>query len=98
MNDRQRLVTVGRFENAFEAEQAKLLLEEEGIQTVLFGGDLMANLPEMGLVNMVLQVFEEDRTRAEKILEERFPPLAESDEGDIDEEDWSEEGPGEADE
>lgn len=72
MKENQRLVTIARFENSFEAQMAKLLLEEEGIHAVILGETLGTSFPDVSKLDFVeLQVFEEDRITAEKILEEK---------------------------
>ena len=85
MKENQKLVTIARFEDAFEAEQAKAILEDEGIRAVLFGADLMTTMPPMSRVHIILQVFEEDKARAEQILSEQ-PSTPANDEEYVDEE------------
>jgi len=63
-----RLVTIGEFESGFDAELARMRLEEEGIEAVVVGGDLVANMPPIELIKIELQVFEKDAQKAAEIL------------------------------
>lgn len=63
-----RLVTVAEFDTTFEAELARMHLENEDIETVVVGGDLVANMPTMPVVRIELQVFEKDLERAMAVL------------------------------
>ena len=63
------LVTVGEFENGFEAELAKVRLEEEGIEAIVVGGDLLAVMPAIGVIKVELKVFEKDAQKAAQIIE-----------------------------
>ena len=72
MKENQKLITIARFENGFEAQLAKVSLEESGIHAVIFGETLGSAFPYSGKQNYVeLQVFEEDRAQAEKLLDEK---------------------------
>ena len=64
-----KLVTVGEFETGFEAELAKVRLEEEGIEAIVVGGDLVANMPTIEVIKVELQVFEKDAQKAAQIIE-----------------------------
>lgn len=69
MNEDQKLVTIGQFESAFEAEQAKIALEDEGISTIVLGDNLGTSIPYSSRTDYVeLQVFEKDQERAKQIL------------------------------
>ncbi len=63
-----KLVTAGEFENGFEAELAKVRLEEEGIEAIVVGGDLVANMPTIEVIKVELQVFEKDAQKAAQII------------------------------
>ena len=70
MKDKQKLVTIGRFENGFDAELARIALENEGISAMILGGELLVNLPTIYGISICLQVFEEDAENAKRILSE----------------------------
>ncbi len=61
------LVTVGVFENGFEAELAKVRLEAEGIEAIVVGG-LLAAMPAIGVLKVELKVFEKDAQKAAQII------------------------------
>jgi hypothetical protein len=86
MTMEDKLVTVEEFETGFEAELAKVRLEEEGIDAIVVGGDLVANMPTIEPIKVELQVFEKDAERAAQIItaiEQESKP--ESDEQESDE-------------
>lgn len=64
-----RLVTVGEFETGFEAELVKVRLEEQGVEAVVVGEDLVANMPTIERIKIELQVFEQYAEKAAKIIE-----------------------------
>ncbi len=68
MTVEDRLVTVGVFENGFEAELAKVRLEAEGIDAIVLGGDLVAYRGTVGPIKVELQVFEKDAQKAAQII------------------------------
>ncbi len=70
MRDKEALVTVGEFENDFDAEIARVALENGGIRAVILGGDLVANMPPLREVRLRLQVFAGDVEKAKQILHE----------------------------
>lgn len=83
MRDDQKLVPIAEFEGSFDAELAKLALENEGIESVVFGGDLLAVLPHINAIKVELQVFEADVERAKQVLANMEPSDdSENDEGD----------------
>ncbi len=63
-----KLVTAGEFENGFEAEIVKVRLEAEGIDAIVVGGDLVANMPTIAPIKVELQVFEKDAQKAAQII------------------------------
>ncbi len=63
-----KLVTVGEFETGFEAELAKVRLEAEGIDAIVFGGELATNRGAVGPIAVELQVFEKDAQKAAQII------------------------------
>lgn len=73
MKNGQKLVTIARFENGFEAQLAKVSLDEAGIHAVILGESLGTAFPDLSKIDYVeLQVFEEDRMRAEQWLAENM--------------------------
>ena len=64
-----KLVTAVEFETGFEAELVKVRLEEEGIEAIVVGGDLVANMPTIAPIKVELQVFEQYAEKAAKIIE-----------------------------
>ena len=63
-----KLVTVAEFEHDFEAEMARIALENEKIEATIVGGDLVANMPTIEPIKIELQEFEQDAERAIEIL------------------------------
>ena len=83
MKDDEKLVTIVKFESSFNAELAKLELDNAGIQSVVLGDNLPVNLPEIDVIRIELQVFEKDAERAKQILAEKYPlDEGQNDEGD----------------
>ena len=80
-----KLVTAGEFETGFEAELAKVRLEEEGIEAIVVGEDLVANMPAIERIKIELQVFEKDAQKAAQIIEAIEQESSESDESESDE-------------
>ena len=60
--------TVGEFETGFEAELIKVRLEEQGVEAVVVGEDLVANMPTIERIKIELQVFEQYAEKAAKII------------------------------
>ena len=71
MHDDEKLVTIEKFDTGFDAEPAKLTLENAGIEAVVLGDNLPVNLPEIEAVRIDLQVFEKDVERARQVLAEK---------------------------
>ncbi len=63
-----KLVTIAEYETDFEAELAKVRLEEEGIDAIVVGSDLVANMPTIEVIKVELQVFEKDAQKAAQII------------------------------
>ncbi len=63
-----KLVTIAEYETGFEAELAKVRLEEEGIEAIVVGGDLVTNMPTIEVIRVELQVFEKDAQKAAQII------------------------------
>jgi hypothetical protein len=61
------LVELARFATRVEADLARLRLESEGIDAVLFGAD-MSGLGFGSIMPVRLMVLDEDRARAEALL------------------------------
>jgi len=75
MSKDDKLVTIAEFENSFDADLAKLTLDNAGIESVILGKDLAANLTyNTAIFNVELQVFEKDAERAKEILAQQEPP------------------------
>ncbi len=65
-----RLVTIARFTDYIEADLAKQLLDDFGIESVVTGqnvANIYSGLP--GLVDLELQTFESQAEQAREILE-----------------------------
>lgn len=71
MHDDEKLVTIERFDTSFDAELAKLTLENAGIEAVVLGDNLPVNLPEIEVMRIELQVFEKDVEKAKQVLAEK---------------------------
>ncbi len=71
--DRQPLVTVGRYLSPIEAEFARSRLEADGIGSVIQGEGLGSVLPATPFTEMLLQVRAGDVERALEILAEPPP-------------------------
>jgi hypothetical protein len=63
------LVTIEKFYNEFEAGLAKLELDNNGIHSVIVGGDVNAMLPYVEDFGVELKVMEKDVEKAKAILE-----------------------------
>jgi len=73
MREDEKLVTIAKFESGFDAELAKVTLENEGIESVVFGEDLVVNMPTIEPIYIELKVFEKDAGRANQVLAEKTP-------------------------
>ena len=83
MKEDQKLITIAEFESGFDAELAKVTLENAGITSAVFGGDLVVNMPTIEPIKIELQVFEKDVERAHEVLAKHEPlDESEGDEGD----------------
>lgn len=71
MHENEKLVTIQEFQGEFDAELAKLTLENAGIDAVVFGEDLVTNLPHINAIRVELQVFEKDVEKAKQVLAEK---------------------------
>jgi hypothetical protein len=85
MTMEDKLVTVGEFETGFEAELVKVRLEEQGVEAIVVGEDLVANMPTIERIKIELQVFEQYAEKAAKIIEAIEQERSESDEQESDE-------------
>ncbi len=63
------LVELARFDNRIEAELAKLLLQSEGLEAILFDAE-MNSFGWGPMMPVRLMVLEEDRELAERLLAE----------------------------
>jgi hypothetical protein len=66
-----RLVTIAKFTNAYEANRAKGALDEAGIRCTLAGETFASVYPVPPVGAIELQVFENEAERAKQILEEQ---------------------------
>ncbi len=82
MENKDKLVTIAEFESSFDAGIAKMSLESNGIKSVIFGEDLIANMPTIGHIKAQLQVFSGDAAEAKKILDSSMNQ-APDEEGDL---------------
>lgn len=73
MHDDEKLVTIAEFENGFEAELAKVALDNVSIEAVVFGEDLVVNMPTIEPIRIELKVFEKDVEQAKQVLAEKQP-------------------------
>ena len=83
MRDDEKLVPIAEFGGEFDAELAKSTLTDAGIESVVFGEDLVTTLPHINAIRVELRVFENDVERAKQILAEMEP----LEDGDSDEDD-----------
>jgi hypothetical protein len=81
MRDDEKLVTIAHFDNSFDAELAKLALDNAEIPCHLAGIGLSVNMPYPSVVTVEMQVFESDMERAMELLEQR-DAVEEPEEGD----------------
>ncbi|MBW8016418.1 MAG: DUF2007 domain-containing protein [Planctomycetes bacterium] len=63
------LVTIAKFNTAFEAESAKDSLEANDIKAAVVGDDLVTMMVPMPEVTVELKVFAKDAERAKAVLE-----------------------------
>ena len=68
MRENEKLVTIARYENDFDAELFKLALDNEGTPCFLADND---GQPYPTLVTVELQVFERDVPRAMEVFDRR---------------------------
>ena len=73
MREDEKLVAIEEYESGFDAELAKVTLENAGIESVVFGEDLVVNMPTIQPIYIELQVFEKDVDRAKQLLAEKTP-------------------------
>ena len=71
MREDEKLVAIQEFEYSSDAELAKQILKDAGIEAVVFGEDLVTMLPHINAIRVELQVFEKDVEKARKILAEK---------------------------
>jgi 4-alpha-glucanotransferase len=71
MRDDEKLVSIAEFEGSFDAELAKLALDNAGIESTVFGEDLVTMLPHINAIRVELQVFESDVEKAKQVLAEK---------------------------
>ena len=74
MDEDKKLVTVAEFDNSFNAELAKAALDDAGIESVILGEDLTANVTfNSAIFNVEIQVMEDDVERAQQVLNDMQP-------------------------
>ena len=72
MRDNEKLVVIAEFENSFDAELAKITLENAGIPCAVFGAEMASTMTyNPVLFHLELRVFEQDADRAREILSEK---------------------------
>ena len=71
MDEEKKLVTIAEFDNSFDADLAKLALDNAGIKSVVLGEDLTANLTfNTAIFHVEIQVMEDDVEKAKQVLAE----------------------------
>lgn len=73
------LITIAEFSTVFEAEIAKLALDNNGINSTVVGGDLVTMMMPLESVKVELKVLDVDVEKAEEII----ASLGEDSEGDV---------------
>ena len=74
MDEDKKLVTVAEFDNSFNAELAKAALDDAGIESVVLGEDLTANVTfNTAIFNIEIQVMEDDVEQAKQVLADMEP-------------------------
>ena len=63
-----KLVTIAEFESDLDAQMAKSVIEANGINAIIVGGNVKDLLPVDGMLNVQLQVFARDAEQARAIL------------------------------
>ena len=71
MRENEKLITIARFDNSFDAELAKMTLDNAGIPCHLAGIGLSINMPYPTVVSVELQVLEGDAEQAKELLSQR---------------------------
>jgi hypothetical protein len=72
MDEDKKLVTIAEFDNSFDADLAKLTLDNAGIESVVLGEDLAANVTfNTAIFNVEIQVMEDDVEKAKQVLAEK---------------------------
>ncbi|MBC8379009.1 MAG: DUF2007 domain-containing protein [Planctomycetes bacterium] len=84
MREDEKLVAIQEFEYSSDAELAKQILKDAGIEAVVFGEDLITMLPHINSIHVELRVFESDVEKSKQILAEQ-EPLEEDEESDAEE-------------
>ena len=67
----EKLVTIAEFDNLFDADLAKLSLDNADIESVLMGEHIGVSLYHVFDTYIKLKVFESDAKRAVQLLEEK---------------------------
>ncbi len=67
---KEKLVTAAKFDNSFDADIAKQILENAGIKCVISGENFANVYPVPGLAKVELLVLEKDKEKAIEILDE----------------------------
>ena len=67
----EKLVTIAEFDNLFDADLAKLSLDNADIESVLMGEHIRVSLYHVFDTYIKLKVFESDAKRAVQLLEEK---------------------------
>ena len=70
MRENEKLITIARFESSYEADLAKMALEQENIPCYLAGIGVSVTIAYPAVTSVQVQVFESDAQRAKEILEQ----------------------------
>lgn len=73
MREDEKLVAIEVYEDGADAELAKGILADAGIDAVVFGEDLITMLPHINAIRVELRVFESDAEKARQVLAEQRP-------------------------
>ncbi len=76
-----KLITIAEFQSEIEAQMAKAMLQDNGIDAIIVGGAVKDLLPVDGMLNVELQVFARDAQKARAVLDsqQNQPDLEEND-------------------
>lgn len=70
MKEDQKLITVAEFDNSIDANLAKAILDDAGIESVVMGESIASSLYHVFDRYVKVQVFEKDADEARRLLNE----------------------------